>query len=192
MIRNLLFVFGSALSLAAQSYQIDTAHSGASFTVKHMMVTNVTGRFSNIKGSIVYDDKDLAKSHIEASIDVDTVNTNQAKRDAHLKSADFFDVAKYPTMRFQSTKVYRTGNVFFVDGDLTLHGVTKAVTLTLSELSPEVKSPQGGFVRGGRATTKISRSAFGLKWNKTIDTGGVVVGDEIQVTLDIEATRPGA
>lgn len=186
-----LMFFGAlaALSLGAQTYEIDSAHSSAGFSVKHMMVTNVSGKFSNVKGSIVYNEKNLAASTVTASVDVNTVNTNESKRDAHLKAPDFFDAAKYPTMEFKSTKVYKAGNVVKVDGNLTLHGVTKPVTLTLTELSPEVKHPMGGLVRGAVATTKINRKDFGLTWNKTLETGGLMVGDEVTVTLEIEAAR---
>lgn len=189
MLKSFLLLTGGALGLLAQSYDIDSAHSAASFTVKHMMVTNVPGRFSNVQGKVAYDEKNLGKSSIEAVIDVTTVNTNQEKRDAHLKSPDFFDVAKYPTMTFKSTKVYKAGGVVKVDGNLTLHGVTKPVTLTLDEVSKEVKSASGTIVRGAVAKTIISRKEFGLTWNKLIETGGAVVGDEIAITLEIELSR---
>jgi polyisoprenoid-binding protein YceI len=175
-----------------QSYQIDTAHSGAAFSVRHMMVTNVSGRFSNLKGSVVIDDKNPANSKVEAVIDVSTVNTNEPKRDGHLKSPDFFDVAKFPTMTFTSTKVYKSGDVTKVEGNLTLHGVTKPVTLNLSEVSAEVKHPMGGLVRGATATTKIKRSDFGLTWNRALEAGGVTVGDEVSITLEIELSRKPA
>jgi polyisoprenoid-binding protein YceI len=185
----LLLCAVSAFALSAQHYQIDSAHSSAGFSVKHMMVTNVSGKFSNVKGAIVYDEKNLAASSVTASVDVNTVNTNESKRDAHLKAPDFFDAAKYPTMEFKSSKVYKAGGVVKVDGNLTLHGVTKPVTLTLTEISPEVKHPMGGLVRGAVATTKINRKDFGLTWNKTLETGGLMVGDEVTVTLEIEAAR---
>ncbi len=184
-----ILIAATALAATAQSYQIDSAHSSAGFSVKHMMVTNVSGKFSNVKGAIVYDEKNLAASSVTASVDVNTVNTNESKRDAHLKAPDFFDAAKYPTMEFQSTKVYKAGGIVKVDGNLTLHGVTKPITLTLTEISPEVKHPMGGLVRGAVATTKINRKDFGLTWNKTLETGGLMVGDEVTVTLEIEAAR---
>jgi polyisoprenoid-binding protein YceI len=188
-----LALLGLFASLSfGQTYQIDTAHSGAAFSVRHMMVTNVSGRFSNLKGSVVIDEKTPANSKVEAVIDVATVNTNEPKRDGHLKSPDFFDVAKFPTMTFQSTKVYKSGDVTKVEGNLTLHGVTKPVTLTLSEVSPEVKHPMGGLVRGATATTKISRKEFGLTWNRALEAGGVTVGDEVSITLEIEMSRKPA
>jgi polyisoprenoid-binding protein YceI len=187
-----LLLAAASLAATAQTYQIDSAHSSAGFSVKHMMVTNVSGKFSNVKGAIVYDEKNLAASSVSASVDVNTVNTNESKRDAHLKAPDFFDAAKYPTMEFKSTKVYKAGGIVKVDGNLTLHGVTKPVTLTLTEISPEVKHPMGGLVRGAVATTKINRKDFGLTWNKTLETGGLMVGDEVTVTLEIEASRKAA
>jgi polyisoprenoid-binding protein YceI len=187
--KSLLILAAGALSAFGQTYDIDTAHSGASFSVKHMMVTNVTGRFSNVKGKVVIDDKNLAKSSVEATVDVTTVNTNEPKRDGHLKSPDFFDAAQFPMMTFKSSKVYKAGGVTKVDGTLTLHGVTKPVTLTLEEFSGEVKHPMGGIVRGVVAKTKINRKDFGLTWNKTLDSGGLMVGEEIAITLEIEMAR---
>lgn len=192
MLKQLIFLSATALALTAQTYQIDSSHSGANFSVKHMMVTNVSGRFSNVKGAVTFDEKNLSKSSIEATVDIETINTNEPKRDAHLKSPDFFDVAKFPQMTFKSTKVYKVGGVTKADGDLTLHGVTKPVTLTLTELSGEVKHPMGTIVRGAVATTRISRKDYGLTWNKTIEAGGVVVGDEIAITLEIELSRKPA
>lgn len=192
MLKQLLFLSATALALTAQTYQIDSSHSGANFSVKHMMVSNVSGRFSNLKGAVTFDEKNLSKSSIEATVDIETINTNEPKRDAHLKSPDFFDAAKFPQMTFKSTKVYKAGGVTKADGDLTLHGVTKPVTLTLTELSGEVKHPMGTIVRGAVATTRISRKDYGLTWNKTIEAGGVVVGDEIAITLEIELSRKPA
>lgn len=190
--KSILILTLSAAAMLAQTYDIDTAHSGASFSVKHMMVTNVSGRFSNIKGKVVFDEKNLAKSSIEATVDVNTINTNEPKRDAHLKSPDFFDTEKFPTMTFKSTKVYKAGGVTKVDGTLTLHGVSKPVTLTLEELSGEVKHPMGSIVRGTVAKTKINRKEFGLGWNKALDTGGVMVSEEVAITLEIELSRKPA
>jgi len=189
MTKTFLSLAFSAVGIFAQSYDIDSTHSGASFSVKHLMVTNVSGRFSNLQGKVAFDEKNLAKSSIEATVDIATINTNEPKRDGHLKSPDFFDVAKYPTMTFKSSKFYKADGKILVDGTLSLHGVSKLVTLTIDELSPEVMPGPGKIVRGAVAKTKISRKEFGLVWNKTIETGGVVVGDEIAITLEIEATR---
>ncbi len=121
MLKQIIFLSTTALALAAQSYQIDSSHSGASFRVKHMMATNVSGRFSNLKGTVTFDEKNVGKSSIDATIDVDTINTNEPKRDAHLKSPDFFDVAKFPQMSFRSTRIYKADGVMKADGNLTLH-----------------------------------------------------------------------
>ncbi len=192
MIRMLSVLLGLALTVGGQTYQLDSARSSASFTARHMMVTNVTGRLSNVTGTIVYDPKDLAKSSVTATIDATTINTNEDKRDRHLKGPDFLDIAKFPTMSFISTRVYLDAGLTKVDGNLTIHGVTKPVTLTLSRISPEVKVEAGQVLRGATATTKISRQAFALRYNKLIETGGVVVGDEILITLELESVRqPG-
>lgn len=178
------------LSVAAfaADYTIDAAHSAAGFTAKHMMVTNVRGSFSGVTGKVSYDPKSLANAKVEAVIPVSTINTQQEKRDAHLKSPDFFDVAKYPTMSFRSTKWAKANGKLQITGDLTIHGVTKPVTLTVDGPTPEVKG-MSGITIGASASTKINRKDFGLTWSKLMDTGGAVVGDEIIITLDIEATR---
>jgi polyisoprenoid-binding protein YceI len=177
-----------AASAWGAEYTIDTAHSAAGFGAKHMMVTNVRGRFSNVTGKISYDPKNLASAKVEAIIDTNTVDTQQAKRDAHLKSPDFFDVAKYPTMTFKSTKWEKAGGKLHITGDLTIHGVTKSVTLDVEGPAPEVRGP-GGITIGASAGTKVNRKEFGLIWNKLMDTGGAVVSDAITITLDVEATR---
>ena len=192
MIRTLGVLLGLALSVVGQTYQLDSARSSASFTARHMMVTSVSGRFSNVTGTIVYDPKDLSKSSVTATIDATTINTNEAKRDRHLKGPDFLDIEKFPTMSFISTKVYLDAGQTKVDGNLTIHGVTKPVTLTLNRIGDEAMGEAGRVVRSATATTKISRHAFALRYHKLIETGGVVVGDEIQITLELEALRlPG-
>jgi polyisoprenoid-binding protein YceI len=189
MIRTLLLTSLTLLAAFGQSYDIDTNHSSAGFSVKHMMVSNVSGRFGGVKGSVKLDEKNLAQSYVEATIDVTTVNTADAKRDEHLKSPDFFDVAKFNSMTFKSSKVYKAGGVMKVDGMLTLHGVAKPVTLTIGELSPEVKDPYGLLRRGAVATAVVNRRDFGLTWSKTLEAGGVVVGDEVKISLEVEFVR---
>ncbi|WP_223637103.1 YceI family protein [Corallococcus sp. EGB] len=174
----------------ASTWELDSAHSSAQFAVKHMMVSTVRGAFSNVKGTINLDDKDITKSTIEATIDAKTINTNEPKRDEHLRSADFFDVEKYPTITFKSTKVAKAGkDKLNVTGDLTMHGVTKPVVLAVEGPTAETKDPWGNVRRGATATTKIKRSDFGLTWNKALEAGGVAVGDEITITLDLETTK---
>jgi polyisoprenoid-binding protein YceI len=169
------------------TWKIDPAHSVAEFKVKHMMIANVKGKFSNISGSLTLDEADPSRSSVEATIPLETVFTGDAQRDAHLKSPDFFHVEKNPEMTFKSTKieVKRPGELA-VTGDLTIHGVTKAVTFAVEGPTPPAKDPWGNTRVGLEATTKINRKDFGLGWNAALETGGVLVGDEVAITLDVE------
>ncbi|MGZ6133388.1 MAG: YceI family protein [Myxococcaceae bacterium] len=183
-----------ALPAAASTWEIDPNHTESSFVVKHLMVSNVRGQFGKTTGTIVQDDKDITKSTAEITIDATTVDTRVAKRDTHLKSADFFDVEKFPTITFKSTKITKgEGNTLKAEGDLTIHGVTKPVVLKV-EYTPE--TPAAGMtIRGLTATTKINRKDFGLVWNKPIEAGGVMVGDEVAITVEAELhkkTQPTA
>ncbi|MGZ6029047.1 MAG: YceI family protein [Myxococcaceae bacterium] len=183
-----------ALPAAASTWEIDPNHTESSFVVKHLMVSNVRGQFGKTTGTIVQDDKDITKSTAEITIDATTVDTRVAKRDTHLKSADFFDVEKFPTITFKSTKITKgEGNTLKAEGDLTIHGVTKPVVLKV-EYTPE--TPAAGMtIRGLTATTKINRKDFGLVWNKSIEAGGVMVGDEVAITVEAELhkkTQPTA
>jgi polyisoprenoid-binding protein YceI len=174
----------------ASTWTIDPDHSNVGFKVRHLMVSNVKGNFDKHTGTVELDDKDITRSKVEVTIDTASINTNVQKRDDHLRSADFFDVAKYPTMTFASKKVANAGkNKLKITGDLTLHGVTRQVVLDAELLSKESKDPWGNIRRGTTATTKIDRKDFGLTWNKALETGGVVVGDEITITLEIEMIR---
>lgn len=183
-----LVLASPSLAFAAE-FVIDSAHSAANFSVKHMMVSNVRGAFSKVTGSANIDEKDITKSTVEAVIDATTVNTNEPKRDEHLRSADFFDTAKYPTITFKSTKVEQAGQNLKVTGNLTLHGVTKPVVLDVEGFTTEAKDPWGNTKRGGTATTKINRKDFGLGWNSVLETGGVAVGEEVAITLDLELNK---
>jgi polyisoprenoid-binding protein YceI len=174
----------------AATYEIDSAHSGAHFTVKHLMVSNVRGEFGKVTGTVNIDEKDITKSTVEATIDASTINTREPKRDEHLKAPDFFDVAKYPTITFKSTKVAKAGQgKLKVTGDLTMHGVTKQVVLDVDGPAKEAKDPWGNIKSGASATTKLNRNDFGLTWNKALETGGVVVGEEVNVTIDLELLK---
>lgn len=171
----------------ASAWDIDTAHSAAQFSVRHLAVSNVRGEFGKITGSVQLDDKDITKSTVEATIDVTSINTREEKRDQHLKGADFFDVAKFPTITFKSKKVAKDGtDRLKVTGDLTIHGVTKEVMLQVDGPAKAIKDPWGNTKTGVTATTKINRKDFGLTWNKALETGGLVVGDEVAITLDVE------
>lgn len=186
-----LVLASPSLAFAAE-FVIDSAHSAANFSVKHMMVSNVRGAFSKVTGSANIDEKDITKSTVEAVIDATTVNTNEPKRDEHLRSADFFDTAKYPTITFKSTKVEQAGQNLKVTGNLTMHGVTKPVVLDVEGFTTEAKDPWGNIKRGGTATTKINRKDFGLGWNSVLETGGVAVGEEVAITLDLELNKKQA
>ncbi|HYO65636.1 MAG TPA: YceI family protein [Archangium sp.] len=186
-----LVLASPSLAFAAE-FVIDSAHSAANFSVKHMMVSNVRGSFSKVSGTANIDEKDITRSTVEAVIDATTINTNEPKRDEHLRNADFFDTAKYPTITFKSTKVEQAGQNLKVTGDLTMHGVTKPVVLDVEGFTTEAKDPWGNTKRGGVATTKVNRKDFGLGWNKALETGGVVVGEEVSITLDLELNKKQA
>jgi polyisoprenoid-binding protein YceI len=175
---------------SAATWTIDPDHSNVGFKVRHLMVSNVKGSFDKYTGTIDINDKDITKSKVEVSIDTSSINTNQQKRDEHLRSADFFDVAKFPTMTFVSKKVAKAGkDKLKVTGDLTLHGVTREVVLDVEGPSKESKDPWGVIRRGATASTKINRKDFGLVWNKALETGGVAVGEEITISLEIEMIK---
>lgn len=169
------------------TWKLDPVHSIAEFKVKHMMITNVKGQFTGVTGTMTIDPNDITKSSVEASIDVASINTREAQRDAHLKSADFFDAEKYPTMTFQSTSVKRTGDdELAVTGNLTIHGVTKSVVFNVEGPSAPAKDPWGGTRIGLSAVAKINRKDFGLTWNAALETGGIMVGEEVTLTLDAQ------
>ena len=169
------------------TYQIDAAHSNVQFSVRHLMVSNVRGTFSGVSGSVAFDPAKPAETTIDALIDVNTINTNDEKRDGHLKSPNFFDAAQYPFMTFKSKRVAKTGaGEYQVVGDLTLHGATKEVALTVKEVSDEAKDPWGNMRIGASAKGKIKRIDFGLTWNAALETGGVMVGDDVKLEFDLE------
>src|SRR5579863_9333680 len=172
------------------AWNIDPAHSAAEFKVKHMMISNVKGSFTGLSGVLTEHTTDSSLSYVAASIPVATVSTGDAQRDGHLKSADFFDAEKYPTLDFKSTKVVRKGEAEYeVTGDLTIHGVTKDVTFAVEGPSAPGKDPWGNTRIGLSATAKINRKEFGLGWNAALETGGVLVGEDIAITLDIQFIR---
>jgi polyisoprenoid-binding protein YceI len=178
-----------ALALAATStWNVDASHSQVGFAVKHLVISNVRGEFRTYQGKVVLDEADVTKSTVEATIDVNSIDTKVADRDAHLKNADFFDVAKHPSITFKSTKVAKAGNdKLKVTGDLTLHGVTNPVVLDVTT-SAAVKGLHGETRRAFAATTKISRKDYGLTWNKLVEAGPAI-GDEVSVTFDLEAVK---
>jgi polyisoprenoid-binding protein YceI len=169
------------------TYQIDPAHSSAQFKVRHMMIANVKGEFDKVSGTVNFDPANPSASTVEATVDVASISTRDEKRDAHLKSADFFDVEKFPTISFKSKKVIASGSdSFTVLGDLAIHGVTKQVELKVEELTEEAKDPWGNLRRGAEAQTRIKRKDFGMTFNMALDTGGFMVGDDVDLTIDVE------
>ncbi|WP_446742172.1 YceI family protein [Silvibacterium acidisoli] len=179
----------ASAAFAQTQWAIDAAHSQAAFTIRHMGISNVNGRFGNISGTVVLDPSDLTKSSVKATIDVTTVDTGVAQRDGHLKSPDFFDVAKFPTMTFVSKSVSKSGDDYVVQGDLTMHGVTKPVTLKLDAPDKEQTGPDNKLHRGFSASTVLHRQDFGLVWNGTLKSGDNMLGDDVKVQLDIEAVK---
>ncbi len=198
MKRNQMAGWAAALVLAAGTaaagaqtadWKVDASHSEADFSIKHMAVSTVHGSFRAISGVVHLDPADMKKSSVDASIDVSSVDTGVAARDNHLKSPDFFDVAKFPAMTFKSTSVTRSGAGYEVKGDLTLHGVTKPVVLNMEPPTKEVTDQRGKVHRGFSATTTINRKDFGLVWGGTLTTGEAVLGDDVKITLDVDAVR---
>jgi polyisoprenoid-binding protein YceI len=185
-----LVVASATLTQAQTStWKIDPAHSSADFTVKHMGITNVHGHFGGVTGTVTLDQKDVTKSSVTATIDTTTVDTGNTQRDGHLKSPDFFDVAKFPTMTFVSKKLTDEGGQKKLTGDLTLHGVTKTVTLDLDGPSKEETGMKGEIRRAFSATTAIHRQDFGLTWGGTLKSGDAMVGDDVKVELNVEVIQ---
>jgi len=181
-------IFSTAVS--GEEWQIDRAHSAAQFAVRHLMVSTVRGHFGKLTGTVRYDPANPSAASVRAEVDVSTIDTREPKRDAHLKSPDFFDVAKYPTMTFESTKVEPAGpGRYKMTGNLTIHGVTRETVFDVEGLGAPIKDQRGGERLGATATAKISRKAFGITWNRLMETGGVTVGDEVTITIDVELTK---
>jgi polyisoprenoid-binding protein YceI len=177
----------TATPTSLTTWNLDPAHSAADFKVKHMMISNVKGSLSGLSGVLTEHLTDSTLSSVGASIDVSTVNTGDAQRDGHLKSADFFDVAQYPSMTFKSTAVKPTGErEYAVTGDLTIRGVTKSVTFAVEGPSEPGKDPWGNLRIGLSASAKINRKDFGLVWNSALETGGVLVGEDVTINLDVQ------
>ena len=187
-----LLLTALALPALAADYDIDSAHSAAQFSVRHLMVSNVRGSFKKVTGKVVFDEANPSATVVQASIDVSTVDTGEAGRDTHLKSPDFFDLAKFPTMTFVSKSASKTSQGIDLTGDLTLHGVTKSVVLHVSDITKEIKDPRGMLRIGATAMTVINRQDFGMVWNHNLDGGGVVVGNDVTITIDIEVARKAA
>ncbi len=196
--RNRIFAIMATASLAlatdalaqTSKWEIDPVHSVVAFSIRHMMVSNVRGEFTKYSGTLEGTGNDVTTARINVTIEASSINTREPKRDADLMSPNFFDVAKYPTITFASRKVEKAaGGKLKVAGDLTIHGVTRPVVLDVDPPSPEVKDPWGGTRVGVHASTTINRKDFGLLWNKALEAGGVVVGDDVAITLDVELVK---
>ena len=181
-----------AAPAAAQTWKIDTSHSSATFTVRHMMVSNVHGRFGKVEGTVVYDGQNIAGVQAEATIDATTITTDNEKRDAHLKSPDFFDVASFPTITFKSKRAEVVGKgKFKLIGDLTMRGKTKEVVLDVDGPTDPV-TVQNAQRIGATATTTINRQDYGVSWSRTMDGGGYVVSDEVKISIELELIKQGS
>jgi polyisoprenoid-binding protein YceI len=175
---------------AITTWNIDPVHSTAQFKVKHMMISNVKGEFATITGKLELNGSDINKSRVEASIDAGSINTREAQRDAHLKSADFLDVEKFPALTFKSTRISKISvDEISVEGDLSIHGVTRRAVFDVEGPSAPIKDPWGNTRIGISAKTTINRKDFGLTWNAALETGGIVVGEEVHITLDVEFVK---
>ena len=177
-------------AIATTTWNIDPAHSAAEFKAKHMMISNVKGQFAKVTGTLTLDEFDLSRSRVEALIEASSLETRDAQRDAHLKSADFFDVEKFPTLSFKSTgiRLVKDGELA-IEGDLTIRDVTRKVVFSVEGPTPPAKDPWGNTRVGVSATTKISRKDFGLTWNAALESGGFLVGDEVTITLDVQFVK---
>jgi len=191
--KTLLTLFALALlgaSLAqASTWEADPAHSHVDFKVQHMMISKVPGSFEKFTCSVNYDDKDVTQSSVQVTIDAASINTANEQRDTHLRSPDFFDVAKFPQLTFVSKRIEKTEGGLKIIGDLTIHGVNKEVTLDVDGPTPAVTDPWGMMRMGASATARIARSDFGVVWNKVLETGGVLVGDAVEISIEVELVK---
>ena len=179
-----------SLAAADNAWSVDTSHSAARFTVRHMMVSNLAGQFQKVSGTVQYDGKNLNKASVDATIDATSVDTHDSQRDEHLRGKDFFETEKFPTISFKSKQVTAAKDGSFKNlGTLTMHGVSRDVTLEAEPLAPAVKDPWGKTRTGTSATTKINRKDFGITYGKNLDNGGAMVGDDVKITIDIELIK---
>lgn len=183
-----LLLVSAVAQAAGVEWKLDASHTKVGFSVPHMMVSTVEGQFKKATATVLLDEADLTKSQITVAIPVESIDTSDAKRDEHLRSPEFFDAKKFPTITFKSTKVAKAGKAYKITGDLTIRGVTKPVTLDAT-LSGPVKTPWGNSMRASTITGTVKRSDFGLTWNKTLDAGGVVIGEDVKLDIQAEVTK---
>lgn len=175
--------------MSSAKYVLDASHSHASFSVRHLMISNVRGEFQKLAGEVEYDPGRPENTRVTVTLDVASINTREEKRDAHLRSADFFDADNHPTITFASTGARTGDDGLELLGDLTIRGVSRPVVLTVEEITPEGSDPWGNTRIGASASTKIKRSDFGITWNAALEAGGVVVGDEVKIQLEVEVIK---
>ena len=175
--------------MSTATYVIDASHSHAAFSVRHMMISNVRGEFSQLAGEVGYDPERPEGTTVSVTIQAGSVNTREEKRDAHLRGADFFDAENHPTITFRSKGAKVGGDGLVLTGDLTIRGVTHEVSLAVEEITPEAKDPWGNTRLGASASAKFKRSAYGLTWNAALEAGGVLVGDEVKIQLEVELIK---
>ena len=186
----IIVVLSFSVFASESAWQIDPDHSNLQFKIQHLTVSNVKGTFTKAKGVVIIDNQNISNSKVDLTIDAASINTNQVKRDEHLRSPDFFNVAKFPMITFVSKKVTQAGaNRLKVTGHLTIRDITREVVVDVEGPTREVKDPGGNFRRGATGTTRINRKDFGVSWNKVLDTGGLVVGEEVDITAEIELVR---
>ena len=171
------------------TWKIDPVHTHVQFAVRHMMVTNVRGQFTKTSGTVTLDESDFTRSQVEVTIEAASIDTREPQRDTHLRSADFLDAEKYPTLTFRSTRIVSAGEGYAMTGDLTIHGITHPVVLAVEPPGEAAKDPWGGTRRGFEAAGEINRKEFGLLWNQALETGGVLVGEKIKISLEVELVR---
>lgn len=190
IVLGLTVILSPALRAQAVTWRIDPLHSSAQFSVRHMMISTVRGHFGGVKGTVLYDPKNPAGSTVEATIDCSTVNSGEAKRDADLKTAEFFDVKRYPVMRYKSKRIDAAGpGKLKVTGDLTINAITRQVILEVEGPTPPIRDTQGREKIGVSGLAKISRKDFGILYNPVMETGGVAVSDEVAISLEVELIR---
>lgn len=183
-----LALLAGASVASAEPWKVDSAHSTVGFKIRHFMISDAKGEFRDFDGVFNLNEGDLTASSVSFEIDAGSVDTRNAKRDEHLRSPDFFDTAKYPKLSFKSTSVKKAKNGYLVHGNLSMHGVTKPITLTV-ELTKPVKTPFGYVARGAKVQGKLNRKDFGLTWNKALDAGGLALGEQVEIAIDLELTK---
>jgi polyisoprenoid-binding protein YceI len=183
---------GATAVAQTSTWSIDPNHSTAQFTVRHLAISNVSGSFTKVTGTVQFNDKDITQSQVDAVIDASSIDTRVADRDKDLRSPNFLDVEKYPTLEFKSKRIVNTGGKLQMIGDLTLHGTTREVTLDVDGPTPELNDPWGNVRRGFSASTTINRKDYGVVWNNTLKTGEAVVGDSVKIQIDVELIKKKA